>query len=363
MKHNIEVDTKTFLRFWLVLAGLALLGLFVYTARVGLIIVGIAIFLAIAIRPLADKINKLFKGKRAGLSATLAFLVVVFSVMVTVAVIGPAVVTQTANFVRQLPDTFENTLGGWDGINNFGKKLGISDLQGEIMITVGNFSTHFLNNFGNTVVTSVGTVGSAIAMTVITLVLTLLFLLEGPKMLKGFWNMMEGKKRDEAVEESRRVASRMAKVVANYMSKQIIVALLDGLATLIAVCVLAWIFKFPVGLAFPMGLIAMIFCLIPMFGQIIGCVLVSLVVLFNSPLAGVIFAAFYIVYAQVENNVIAPKLQGNAMKLPAVVILSAITIGTYMFGLIGAIVSIPIAGCIKVFFEEYPKIKEIRAKK
>ena len=41
------------------------------------------------------------------------------------------------------------------------------------------------------------------------------------------------------------------------------------------------------------------------------------------------------------------------MKLPALVILSAVTIGVYTFGLVGAIISIPIAGCIKILIEEY----------
>ena len=65
-----------------------------------------------------------------------------------------------------------------------------------------------------------------------------------------------------------------------------------------------------------------------------------------------------IVYAQIENNVIAPKIQGNALNLQPVVILSAIVIGMYMFGLLGAIIAIPIAGCIRVLIDEYPNIKK-----
>ena len=41
------------------------------------------------------------------------------------------------------------------------------------------------------------------------------------------------------------------------------------------------------------------------------------------------------------------------MKLPALVVLSAVTIGVYTFGLAGAIISIPIAGCIKILIEEF----------
>jgi predicted PurR-regulated permease PerM len=109
-----------------------------------------------------------------------------------------------------------------------------------------------------------------------------------------------------------------------------------------------------------MGMVTMLFYLIPMFGQFIGGTLVTVLLLFSSPIAAIIFAVIYIIYAQIENNVIAPKIQGNALKLPAVIILIAIVIGMYMFGLIGAIVAIPIAGCIRVLIDEYPNIKAAR---
>ena len=109
-----------------------------------------------------------------------------------------------------------------------------------------------------------------------------------------------------------------------------------------------------------MGLITMLFYLIPMFGQFIGGTLVTLILIFNSLPAGLIFAVVYIIYAQIENNVIAPKIQGNALNLPAVMILVAIVIGMYMFGLLGAIIAVPIAGCIRVLIDEYPNIKTAR---
>ena len=113
-------------------------------------------------------------------------------------------------------------------------------------------------------------------------------------------------------------------------------------------------------LAIPMGMITMLFYLIPMFGQFIGGTLVTVLLLFSNPIAGGIFAVIYIIYSQVENNVISPKIQGDALNLQPLVILCAVTIGMYMFGLLGAIIAIPIAGCIRVLVEEYPNIKAIR---
>ncbi len=102
----------------------------------------------------------------------------------------------------------------------------------------------------------------------------------------------------------------------------------------------------------------MVLYLIPMFGPIISCGLITILLAFSSPAAGLIFLVFYIVYAQIENNLIAPKLQGNALNLPSALILTAIVIGMYMFGLVGAIIAIPIAGGIKVVVEEWPSLRK-----
>ena len=152
----------------------------------------------------------------------------------------------------------------------------------------------------------------------------------------------------------------MANVVSTYVSRQVIVAILDGCASATIVFILSLIFGLSPGLAVPMGMITMAFYLIPMFGQFIGGTLVTLLLFFSSPVSALIFAIIYIVYAQVENNIISPKIQGDALRLQPVLILCAIIIGMYMFGLLGAIIAIPIAGCIRVIVDEYPNIRAAR---
>ena len=108
-----------------------------------------------------------------------------------------------------------------------------------------------------------------------------------------------------------------------------------------------------------MALIAAIFYMIPMFGPLITAVVVSVIIFISSPIAGLVFLVVYIVYEQIENNIIAPKIQGNALELPSVIILISVTIGIYMFGILGAIISIPIAGIVKILIDEYPNIRAI----
>lgn len=358
MSRAIEVDTKTFVRFWLVILGFGLVALFVWKAWEALVMIGVALFLAVAIRPLAQRINHLTKKDHAMSSSVIAYALVIGFLGIIVALVGPVVVEQTTQFVQQLPSTFEHTLGGWDGINNFGRTLGIDNLQDEILKNLQAFSSSFVSNFGNAIVISVGAIAQILTNIILTIVLTLFFSLEGPRIVESFWKMLEGKHKNLEVRAYQRLTQRMVDVFSTYVSHQAMVAFLDGLVVTIAVLILAVLFEFPGSLALPMGLLALVFYLIPMFGPIISCGLITLILLFSSPVAAFVFLVFYIIYAQIENNVIAPKIQGNALNLPATIVLVAIIIGMNVFGLIGAIIAIPIAGCIKVILEELPNLRE-----
>ncbi len=364
MSKVIETDVKTFVKFWLVPIGICLVLLFLYSALTGLIIIGLSIFLALALKPLVRSVNNFFNKhfgtdkKHRTASAVLAYLIVVLVIGGIIAIVGPVVVAETSKFIQHFPETFENTFGGWDGINNFGKAIGIENLQAEITHALDALSNNLLGFLGSNIVSSVSGVADVVMKVVLVLVLTMLFLLEGPALAETFWNSISsGEENQKPIIVAKRVVARMANVVSTYVSRQVIVASIDGLASGLIVFCLSLFTGVSSGLAIPMGMITMTFYLIPMFGQFIGGTLVTLILLFSSPIAAIIFAVIYIIYAQIENNVISPKIQGSALNLPAVVILSAVVIGMYMFGLLGAIIAIPIAGCIRVLIDEYPSIR------
>ena len=367
MSKKVETDLRTFIKFWLVPLGIVAAIFIIAKAFEGLLIIGISLFLALALRPLVRKVNNLFiklfgnDKKHQTASAVLAYLIVVIVIGGIVGIVGPVVVNETAKFVQNFPQTFENTFGGWEGINNFGKSIGVEDLKGEITKSVNELSQNLLGLVGSNLVSSVSSVAGFVMKIVLVLVLTLLILLEGPPILERLWQRIGAKKNGkESAAVAHRTFSRMANVVSTYVSRQMLVAMIDGCASMTIVLILSLIFHLSPELAVPMGMITMIFYLIPMFGQFIGGTLVTMLLFFSSPFAALIFAIVYIIYSQIENNVIAPKLQGNALNLSPLIILCAITVGMFMFGLLGAIIAIPITGCIKVLISEYPNFKALK---
>lgn len=364
MSKLIEADTKTFVKFWSIPVIIFIVLFILNKALTGLVVIGISIFLALALKPLVNKVDSFFtkhfgtEKKHQTTSAVLAYIIVVVVIGGILAVIGPVVVNETSKFIQQAPEMLEKNFGGWDGVNDFGRTFGISDLHGDIVNSLNNLSQDILGQLGSNFVASVSGIADIGMKIVLVLVLTLLFLLEGPMLMDMFWkSISSGEQNKKPITVAQRVLSRMANVISTYVSKQMLVAVLDGCASALIVFILSLCTDVPSSLAIPMGMITMIFYMIPMFGQFIGGTLVTLVLVSSNPLAGAIFALVYILYAQIENNLIAPKIQGNALNLPAVMILSAVVIGMYMFGLLGAIIAIPIAGCIRVLIDEYPNIK------
>ena len=87
--YKVTVDTKTFIRFWLVILGFAAVGFLLFKAATGLLIIGAALFIALAINPLVQKLAKLIPGSGIKLPIAIAYIIVVgclsafFAIVVT----------------------------------------------------------------------------------------------------------------------------------------------------------------------------------------------------------------------------------------------------------------------------------------
>lgn len=355
MSTRIEIDTKTFIRFWLVIIGFFLLISLAWQAKTGLILVFIALFLALAMNPLINGIDRLIPGKNRTLPTIVSFVIVVVVIGGILSVIVPAVINESTKLVRNLPATVAQLNQEYSDVVNVAEEyFHIDNLDQQIESTTKEFSANFIKDFAPNVLNSISTISDVLAKTILVLFITLFMILEGPKVLQKFWRNFE---KDSRIMHSKQVIGRMADMVSKYVSGILIVCFIDAIVTGIAIFVLSLIFKFDSGLTLPFAFITGIGNMVPVFGPFICCVLVAVLMAFNSLPAAIIFTIFIIVYLQIEGNYISPKVQSKGTNLSALVILIAVTIGVYMCGIIGAIVAIPIAGCIKILLEEYGKLK------
>lgn len=380
MSHQIiEVEFKTFIRFFIVLACFYLLRDFFANAREGLEIVIVSVLLAVAIRPFAMRLERLISkflpepsakrpSRRVKFSSVLAYSVVLLAIFFIILGVAPVVINETLRFVSDVPSMAENA--DFSIINSLGSAIGVNNLSEIISESIVNFSKNIISAASPGLISGIGTVSGVVTKIVIALIMTLFFLLEGPDLVNHVWDKLGAREHSAEIKdrdtklliESRHILSRMAWVVSTFVDKKVLVALVNGLSTTIFILILSSIFHLENHLALPMGMIAMVFCLIPMFGQFIGGISVSLILLLNNPLAALCWVIFYSIYSVIESNVFEPKIQGDALNLPPIVVLVAITIGTYVMGFLGTLLAIPVAGCAKVLLDSYPKLREISKK-
>jgi predicted PurR-regulated permease PerM len=359
MKVRIEIDTRTFVRFWLVVIGFAFAILALYSARTALIIIGTALFLALALNGPVSKLSKRLPDRSRTLSTAIAFFVVVAFLAAVIFLVVPPIIQQTSKFIESAPMLVKTVSEQWHGLGTIIEKYHIQPQVDQAIAAVQADSSRWATNAGKNLISGIGSAFSLFVATLLVLVLTFLMLVEGPGWLRRIWGLYRDTDR---MESHKKLVNRMHGVVAGYVTGQLTVSGIGSTCAGLTVFILSLFFtEVPANLALPSVAIAFTLSLIPMFGATIAGAIISLLLIFNSVPAGIIFAIYFMVYQQIENNFISPTIQSKRIELTPLAVLVAVTIGLYVFGVAGGIISIPIAGCIKVLVEDYlERSREVR---
>ena len=353
MKVKIDIDTKTFIRFWIVVIGFLLLGLVIWRAKDALILIFISLFFALTLNHPVSKITQALPGSkenRVGATAVAYFLIVAL-LGLFISFVVPTLVEQTSKFVDNLPSLVEGFSGQYSGLENFADKYNLTSYVEQVAVSLQDSFADLSKNIGGMVFNGVNAIARAIFSVFMVLAMAFLMLIEGPDWLRRLWQSYEDK---EKMKKHRRIANRMYKSVSAYVSGQLLIALISGIGGATMVGILSLFFaEVPSNLAIPVGVILSIIGLVPMFGATIAGIIAALIIGFNVPFAGIVFGIYFIIYQQIENNIISPMIQAKTNQLSALLVIVAITIGIYAFGILGALISIPAAACAKILFEEY----------
>lgn len=351
MRTKIEIDTRTFVRFWLVVIGMGLAILLIYNARIALLILGISVFLALALNSPVSHISRRLPGRSRVAATAIAYVAVILLIGAVIFLVIPPIIQQTAKFAQNFPAIVDSATHSWNGVRGFVKEYNLQPQLDTFFESIKNSAGSLAGNVGHNVVGAIGSVFSFFAGLILVLVLTFLMLIEGPEWIKRLWRLYEDK---DKMLKHKRVVSRMYGVVNGYVTGQLTVSAIGATAAGIAVFILSLIFHdVPAGLAMPTAAITFLLSLIPMFGATIGGVIITALLALNSVPAAIIYAIYFVVYQQIENNFVSPHIQSKRNNLSALMILGSVTIGLYLFGIVGGIIAIPIAGSVRVLVEEY----------
>jgi predicted PurR-regulated permease PerM len=149
-----------------------------------------------------------------------------------------------------------------------------------------------------------------------------------------------------------RLFDRIGNAVGNYVAGALGQALVAG--------VLAYVVLLVLGVPYAGSLAVVIFLLdlVPLVGATLGAILVGVITLFNDfPTVTIVWVIWSVVYQQVENNIIQPRIQAKAVSVHPFVVLTSVLFGSTLFGVLGALLAIPVAAAIQIAMIEYNNLR------
>jgi predicted PurR-regulated permease PerM len=346
-KVEITISNRTVVRV-LLLVVLSMIGLAAFKqASHALVLIFVSVFLALALNAPVHWIASRLPGKRRGsrsMATGISFLIVLAVLVGFLASIVPPIVKQTDNFIAAAPGLIHNLRDQNGTVNKFIIKY---NLQSQVD-SLSTQATERLKNVSGTAVSTLSSIGSSLFSTLTVLALTFMMLIEGPLWVALARNLLPKEKRSHADV----LARDMYKVVKGYVNGQVTLAALAALLIVPAMFILH--------ISNPIALMVIVFIcgLIPMIGHTIGALIVTTVALFHSPVSAVAILAYYILYQQIENYVVQPKIQANSTNMSPLLVFMAVVVGVSFGGLLGGLVAIPVMGCIRIVTVDYLKIRE-----
>ena len=316
-----------------VLAGLY----FLYLIRQVIGLLAIAVFVAIALGPAVDAIERPRLPRWAAI--LLSYLGVVFALFLIGLVVVPPIVDQVNQSMTTAPQ-FISKLRQSETIRSYDDRYAITpklEAQAE----------QLPDRLGGAVAAlQTVTVGvfSALFQLVTVLVMAFFLLLDGKRVV-GWVERELGPDRGP---HARGIADDVYRAVGGYVVGMGAIATLAGVTTYLVLTVLG------VPFAVPLAVLMSFLVLIPLVGATIGGVIIAIVAAFSDfPGALIAWTVFFVVYQQLENNVLQPFVYKRTLALHPLLVIIAVLIGASLLGVLGALLAIPAAATVQILVKDW----------
>ena len=319
----------------------------VSVARHVLVWVIISIFLALAINPLVEWLQR--RGiRRRGLATSAAFTLVLLAVAAVGALFIPTLVDNVNKFVDALPGYVDDLTKGKGRLGFLETKYHVVEKIREQIHDGG--AKRLLGLSGAAVSITKGVINIVVG-TITVVFLTFFMLLEGPAWIERLYGLLS----PESQPRWRAVGRDIYRQIGGYVTGNLVISLIAGTLTTLVLLVLG------VPYAVALGLIVALLDLVPLAGATIAGIIIATVAFLHTIVAGIVVVAFFILYQQLENHVLQPVVYRRTVSLSPLVILVAVLIGAEVAGVLGALAAIPVAGAIQVLVRDFLRARRERA--
>ena len=294
-------------------------------------------------------------GKARRPLALLLTLVAVLGVLALASsVIGPGIADAVRSIASQVPDAIRR-LQEW--LNELSAYLPmIQDFIAELDMdwqSISRKALDFAQSLGSGLLSSggglIGGVVSGVSTFVISLIFSFYILMQKEKLSRQGRQVIYAllpAQRGDRVLEVLRLSSR---TFSSFLSGQCLEACILGTLFVVAMT----IFRMPYALL--VGVLIALTALIPIVGAFIGCGVGALLIAIDDPWKALWFIVLFLVLQQVEGNLIYPHVVGSSVGLPSIWVLSAVTLGGSLLGILGMLIFIPLCSVLYALFRDYVK--------
>ena len=294
--------------------------------------------------------NKFIKKSRTPVCLTLAFLAILAVFTVVCILVFPQLISCIKVVFMRLPETFEELVMWVKGLEILPESFVASLDEINWMEKIAYFAKLFISGIGNVAQTVVNVVFSVFSILVTAFLATIfaIYLLLGKRGL--IKNTIYLGKRFIKKKHHAKIAHVIS--TANSSFRQYIVGQCTEAVVLGSLCALGMLILGLPYVAMISSLIAFT-ALIPIAGAFIGGGVGTVMIFTVSPIKALIFLIFLLILQQLENNIIFPKVVGTSLGMPSIWVLAAVTLGGGLAGVIGMILSVPLAATAYKLIGEY----------
>ena len=303
-----------------------------------IVLVAISVFLALAIEPGVNRLAR--RGWRRGPATSLILFGVMASFLVFVGAIGTLIGSQIADVlqdsesyisdsVRTINDTFGTNLDAQEVIDDFNDPDGA--VQGFIA-----------DQQGTVIRLSVTALGGLLQLLSVVL-FTFYLVVDGPKLRRSVCSRLTPE-RQESVLGAWELAGTKT---GGYLYSRALLALVSAL--------FHWIVFQSLGIAAPVALalwVGIISQFLPVVGTYLAGVLPVLLTFLDSPLKALMVLGAIVVYQQIENYVLSPRVTAHTMELHPALAFGAALGGAALLGAVGAVLALPAAAMGQAILSE-----------
>jgi predicted PurR-regulated permease PerM len=329
------VSPRTVFR-WAVAAGLGLFVVYLavllaYLTRDLLVQIGVAAFIALSLDPAVRWLIRHRVRRRYAVSIILVLFLIAVGAVVWLA--APPMATEAGRLATDFPGYLENLRHRSPGFADLENRLGLAP-------KLNAFAANFVGLVQSEALAFGQRVLGALVSTLLVVVLTIYFMADLPRLRRAIVRGFPARHRPHVSHAVNVVIDK----VGAYMIGNLIISAIAGVTTFVALLALR------VPFALPLAFFVAVTDLIPLVGATLGAVVGILVAAATGDLwpTTVLVTAFFVVYQQLENYLIAPRVLRDTVDIPSVGVLLAALVGASVLGLIGALIAIPIAAAIKV---------------